>query len=124
MLVGAAGNMFKPILVVKIPVDGLLQSFFKSYRRFPSQFFIDFGSINSIPAVMTRPVFYIGDQLFTCTRRIAKFFIHLLAKQFDKVDIPPFIKTTDIISIVIFSFMKNKIYSSSMIFYKQPVTGV
>src|SRR5439155_19586584 len=92
MLIGAAGNMFQPFSILKIPVNSLAQSFFESDTGLPSQLAVDLGSINGITAVVARPVFYIGNELLTFSLFSSELFVHQLAQQFHQVNISPLIE--------------------------------
>ena len=124
MLIGAAGNVFQPFGIVQVPVNCLGKALFEGDGGGPAQFFIDFRGINSVAAVMSGTVFYIGNQYFACTGCITQFFIHLLTEQFDEVDIPPFVKSANIIGLTVLAVMKHLVNGRGMVFYKEPVTGI
>jgi hypothetical protein len=49
--------------------------------------------------------------------------IHFL-QSFNQVNILPFVKTTNIVRVVVYALMKNQINSYRMIFQKKPITSV
>ena len=58
MLIITGRYMLDPFFILQVPIHRLFQSFFKLKRGFPSQFFIQFGGIDGISQIMTRPIFY------------------------------------------------------------------
>src|SRR5690606_18568463 len=86
----ATGHILQPFVIIQVPIDGFFQSFFKSHRWFPSEFYIDFISVDRISQVVSGPVFHKCKQRVRSTWCIAKLAVHYTAKQLDKVNVFPF----------------------------------
>ena len=64
ILIFAVDDVFPPVLVVQIPLNGLLDTVFEHGLGQPSQLVVDLGRIDRIAAVMAGTVLDIGDQVF------------------------------------------------------------
>ena len=64
-LIIAAGDAIHPVLMLEIPFDGLLDPFCEAGLRIPAHLGLDLVRCDGIAAVMTLPVFHIGDQILT-----------------------------------------------------------
>ena len=77
-----------------------------------------------IPAVVTRTVFHVGNELFTASFLTAQFLVHLRAKHLDQIDVGPFIKPTNVIGLAVLTFVVHEVNGTRMIHNVQPVSGV
>ena len=63
LLVLAACDVVHPLLVVKVPPDGLLYAFLELQGWLPAQFFVEFARIDRIAEVVASTVGDIGNQV-------------------------------------------------------------
>ena len=47
-----AGAVFYPVLVVEIPLDGFADACLEAFRRFPTEFVVNFRDIDGVAAVV------------------------------------------------------------------------
>src|SRR5687768_2495821 len=109
VLVGAGGYIPQPFLVLQVPVNGFAQPLFKGHTGLPSQFPVYFAGVERIPAVVARPVLYIGNQLFAGTLGPAQLVIHLPAQFLYQVYVFPLVKPADIIGAAFLPFVEYKV---------------
>ena len=92
--------------------------------RFPTQFFLEFGRVDSISHIVAGSVCNIGDKIHIFSLLSTDKTIDGIDKYFNNINIFPLIKSTNIISISHFTFMENGINGAGMIFYKQPIANI
>src|SRR5271169_2012035 len=62
LTIAATGDVADPVLVFKIPADGLADSTFKRLQRVPVQFALDFARVHCVAAVVAGAVFDERDE--------------------------------------------------------------
>ena len=60
----AVGDSFYPIMIVKIPANGFLDTGCKIGFGQPPQIRVNLGGVDAIALVMAEAVFYVGDEAF------------------------------------------------------------
>ena len=73
---------------------------------------------------MSCTIGYIGYQVQRCTFRITLNSIYRLDHHLYQVNVLPFVETTDVVSLCRFSFMKNQVDGTGMVFHIKPVTHI
>src|SRR4051794_7462273 len=61
-LIGAAGHVAPPALLIEIPVNGLFNSGLELDAALLIQFACEFGGVDRITVIVTRPVGHIADE--------------------------------------------------------------
>ncbi len=75
--------MLQPFLIFQEPVDGFTEALFEGDGRFPAQVVGQFGGVDGVAFVVAGPVFYVGNQFFGISGRLAGFLIYLPDEFFD-----------------------------------------
>ena len=60
--IAAAGDAGDPVLMVKIPGDGVADAGFERDLRLPSELALDARAVDSVAAIVSRTVADVGDQ--------------------------------------------------------------
>ena len=124
ILVVTACDLIHPLLVVKIPADGLFYSLLELKRRFPSEFLVEFRRIDRITEVMSSPVSHISDKSKAVAFRIAQDSVDCSDDHLDEIDVLPFVETADIICFRDLSLMEDKVDGTGMVLDEKPVTDI
>ena len=73
---------------------------------------------------MPGAVCHIGYQVFGRAFRIAQKPVDCFDYDFYKVDVFPFVESSDIIGVGYFTFVENQVYGAGVVFNKQPVAYI
>lgn len=111
-----AYDVFPPFTVLKIPLDGLLDTVSKFCSGKPAKLAVDLGGIDSITHIVTCAVLYVGNKVLALAK--------LLENDLNDVDILHFVVTADVIYLADRTLVNDKIDRAAVILYVEPVANV
>ena len=124
LFVLTGGYVVHPFLIVEVPADCPFYSFLELQRGFPAQLALQFAGVDSVAQVMSGAVCHIGYQVFGRAFRIAQKPVDCFDYDFYKVNVFPFVESSDIIGVGYFAFVENQVYCTGVVFNKQPVAYI
>ena len=105
-----------PFLVVKIPLDRLVNSVREFSLREPTKLTVDLGGVDSVAHIVSLSVGNVGDKALGLAE--------LFADELNDVDICHFVMTADVIHLAYPSLMDNEIYRLAVILNVEPISYV
>ena len=115
-MVFAVDDVFPPLLIVHIPVDGLLYALIKGGLRAPAELDVNLCRVNGIAQDMT------GSVLDKDEKGLK--FAHDSQNRFDNIYIALLIVTADIVDLAYPAVMNNEIDSAAVILNIEPVADI
>ena len=115
-MVFTVDDVFPPLLIVHIPVNGLLYALVKGGLRAPAELIVNLRGIDGIAQVVTRSVLDMGDERFGLT--------HDAKNRFDNIYIALLVMTADIVDLAYPAVMNNEINSAAVILNIEPVADI
>ena len=117
-------DVFKPILIIKIPTYSLFNTFFKLEARLPTEFCLKFARVDGVTGIMAEAVGNVGDEVEVFAFFATKESVNGIDDDLDDVDVLPLVKATDVVSFCYFTLMEDEVDGTGMVFYKEPVAYI
>ena len=97
LLVVARGHIVEPLLIVKIPADGLFDALLELQTGLPSEFPLQLCAVNRIAEIVSGTVGHEGNQVHILAFLSAQQTIDGLNHHLDDINVLPLVETTDVI---------------------------
>ena len=114
LLVVARGYIVQPLLVVEIPADGLLDTLLKLERGFPTEFLLEFRTIDGIAQVVTGTVGDEGDEVHILAFLSAEQAINGVDKHLDDVNVLPLVEAADVVGVSNLALVEYEVDGTGM----------
>ena len=101
--------MIHPVLILKIPLHGFLDTLFKLERWLPTQFLLQLSRVDGVTHIMTLSVSYISNEIHILAFLSAEQSVNGLDYHLDDIDILPLVETADVVSLGNLSLVENHI---------------
>ena len=115
-MVFTVDDVFPPLLIVHIPVNGLLYALIKGGLRAPAELIVYLRRVNGISQIMTGSVLDMSD------KRLG--FAHDAQNRFDNIYLALLVMTADIVDLAYPAVMNNEINSAAVILNIEPVADI
>ena len=118
------GDVVHPLLMVKIPTDSFLYTFFKLQARFPTQFSLEFGGVNGIAHVMTGTVGDVCDEVEVFAFCSSEQSVNSFDEHSYDVDVLPLVESSDVVCFGDDSVVEDGVDGTCVVFHIEPVSYV
>ena len=105
LLIVARGDIVEPLLVVKIPADGLFNALFELEARLPTQFTLQFARVYSIAQVVAGTVGDEGDEIHVLTLFATQQSVYGFNNHLDDIDVLTFLAASRMLRISNLAFV-------------------
>ena len=125
ILVISAGDVFYPILVIEIPLNGFADAGFEGFSGFPAKFAVDFGGIDGVAAVVAGTVGDISD-LFGVGFAIGsrREFVENRADFMNHIEVGLLVPSTDVVGLPYYAGFENPTNGRTMVTNVEPIANL
>ncbi len=120
----AGGDVVHPVLMVKIPTNGVLDAFFELERGFPTEFALQLAAVDGVAHIVAEAVGDVGYQFVAVPFGVAEQAVDGLNDNLDDVDVFPLVEAADVVGLGDFAFVENQVDGACMILDIEPVAHV
>ena len=117
-------DVFKPILIIKIPTYSLFNTFLKLEARLPTKFCLKFTRVDGVTGIMAEAVGNVGDEVEVFTFFATKEPVNGIDDYLDDVDVLPLVEAADVVGFGYLAIVEDEVDGTGVIFYKEPVAHV
>ena len=116
MLIVTIDDMLPPVLVLKIPLDRLLDAVLELRLRLPAEFRVDLRRVDGVAAVVAFAVGDVLDEVFGLAE--------LLEDGLDDVDVGALIVAADVVNLADATLLQDQFDGMAVVLDVEPVTDV
>ena len=117
-------DVFKPILIIKIPTYSLFNTFLKLEARLPTKFCLKFTRVDGVTGIMAEAVGNVGDEVEVFAFFATKESVNGIDDDLDDVDVLPFVEAANVVGFGYLAIVEDEVDGTGMVFYKEPVAHV
>ena len=124
LLVGTAGHLVEPRLVVEVPADGAFDAFLELEGRLPAELALQFAGVDGVAQVVPLAVGDVGDEVLRGAFGTTEKAVNGLDEHLDEVNVPPFVEAADVVRVGNAPPVENEVDGTGMVFDIKPVAYV